>query len=79
MFFSVLLALLAFLFLFFIYKQRFVNEIDQLTHLETQPLGTVPEWAKWEFVEGVPMSELDPLLAQLRRTVSERRMDVKNR
>ena len=40
-------------------------------------MGTVPEWAKWEFVEGVPMSELDPLLAQLRRTVSERRMDVK--
>jgi hypothetical protein len=64
-------------FFFFLNKQRFVNEIDQLTHLETQPLGTVPEWAKWEFVEGVPMSELDPLLAQLRRTVSERRMDVK--
>ena len=66
-----------FVFVFFLNKQRFVNEIDQLTHLETQPLGTVPEWAKWEFVEGVPMSELDPLLAQLRRTVSERRMDVK--
>jgi Ca2+-binding EF-hand superfamily protein len=56
---------------------RFVNEIDQLTHLETQPLGTVPEWAKWEFTEGVPMEELSPLLDQLSRSVNERRMDVK--
>lgn len=56
---------------------RFMNEIDQLIHLETTPLGTVPEWAKWEFVEGVPMEQISPLLEDIKRTVDERRVDVK--